>query len=80
MYVLIAEDLTHLGGPMGSEYTTKSIVGHYSTIKLAKAKALKIYQGNRRQETISWEKRGTGFCSGDLAFVMYHIEKVKIDK
>ncbi len=71
MYQLISEDLRGLGGPMGSEHTTFSTVGHYNELKNAKEAAEKIY-GHK----IEWEKTKYGYRSPDLGFVMFRIKKV----
>jgi len=55
MYVfeLIAEDLTHLGTSMGTEYTTRASLGIYKSQELAIAGAHKHYCGN---EKITWKQ------------------------
>ena len=74
VYELISEDLSHLGGPMGTEYTTESSLGLFSGedgLEKAKKAAEKHYGGK-----IKWSKdkypEGS-LCSGDLRYVMYHI-------
>lgn len=73
MYQLTSEDLSNLGGPMGSESTTYSDMGHYNELKNAKAAAEKEYG-----KPIKWIRNGTGFRSPDLRYVMYRIKKVEV--
>jgi hypothetical protein len=75
VYELIYEDLTHLGGPMGTEYTTEQSLGLFygdNAIQKAKAAAQKNYHGD---EKIIW----SGFKTQDLGYVMYHIKLRKIN-
>lgn len=72
MYQLVYEDLTHLGGPMGTEYTTSHTVGHYNKLENAKKKAETAYG-----KKIAWKKTEKGYRSPDLGYVMYHILEVK---
>ena len=75
MYSLTNEDLTHLGLPMGMEYTEARWTKYYTTSLLAKKAAEKEY-GKR----IDWHKEGDGFRSPDLGHTMYHIRKVVPEK
>lgn len=43
IYKLISENLTNLGGPMGSEYTYNNFVKYFDSIKKAKEYAEKDY-------------------------------------
>ena len=70
-YELIYEDLTNLGGPMGTEYTTEHSLGLFTTIQKAKTAAKKNYHG---EEKIKW----SGYQTQDLSYVMYHIRHRKI--
>ena len=71
MYQLISRDLTHLGGPMGSEYTTDTTMGHYNELENAKKAAEEKY-GHK----IKWEKTKKGLRSPDLGYVRYYINKI----
>jgi len=73
MYELINENLSGLGGPMGTESTTECSMGHYNELENAKKAAEKDYG-----KKIKWEKTKKGFRSPDLVYVMYHIRKVVI--
>ena len=77
MYQLISENLTNLGGPMGSEYTYDNY--RKSFLKLSNAKK---YAEKEYGSEIEWiEKKNGGLRSPDLSYVMYHIEEIKfIDK
>jgi len=82
MYELKSENLTHLGSPMGSEYTTTNWRKFFTTIDLAKKYAEKDYlSGNKNPETIEWtEESPDHIRSQDLSFVMYHIKTVKCEE
>jgi len=76
MYELNSENLTALGGPMGSsEHTWSNFRKYYSTMELAKEAAEKDY-GKKLQ----WIKTKTGFRTKDLGYVMYHIKELKVEK
>lgn len=76
-YCLKSENLTHLGGPMGSEYTTTNFCKYFSSVSKAKDYAEKDYKKTRGQEKIIWIKTKTGIRSPDLLWVMYYIDIVK---
>jgi len=75
MFELRSENLTGLGGRMGSEHTWTNFRKFYSTAELAIEAAEKDY-GNK----IKWYKNKNGFRSPDLRYVMYHIKEVKVEK
>ena len=74
MVKLTSENLTNIGRPMGTEYTTTNWDKYFKTVKKAKAYAEKDYR-----EKIKWEKDGSGITSGDLSYVMYDIKPVKME-
>ena len=91
LWQLIYEDLTHLGGPMGTEYTTESDWGFFTSVKAAKEKAEKYYSSRKgaiyHPEKIEW-KQDSYYHNGkscretrsqDLGYVMFHIRKVKVE-
>lgn len=75
IYELIYEDLTHLGGPMGTEYTTRHSLGLFDSIDKAKEKAEKSLhdtsQGTKKMG--KWLREANEIRSQDLGHVMYHI-------
>ncbi len=73
MYVLNIEDLSHLGGSMGTEYTT-STYQYYKKQDNAVKAAEKLYENK-----IDWKKKGSTLCSGDLSWVMFTIEEIKTE-
>jgi hypothetical protein len=75
MFELRSENLTGLGGMMGTERTWTNFRKFYSSTELAKDAAEKDLG-----EKINWKKTTNGFNSGDLGHVMYHIKKVKVEK
>lgn len=80
MYQLISEDLTHLGGPMGSEYTTTNYRKFFNKLSIAKAFAEIEYQKvSKKRKRIKWSKTHGEWCSGDLLHVMYTIKKIKVE-
>ena len=74
IYELIYEDLTHLGGPMGTEYTTEHSLGLFDDVDKAKKAAEKNYGGK-----LEWFEGEENDCeegqirTDDLRYVMYHI-------
>ena len=82
IYELRSENLTHLGGPMGTEYTYDNWRKHFDNLKKAKDYAQKDYDKNRPDENkkLEWQKTKTGIRTDDLYFVMYHIDRVKVEK
>jgi hypothetical protein len=89
MYALVNEDLSHLGGPMGTEYTTMGAPRYFHTLVEAKAAAQKHYHDWMECSTkvLTWvhehnydEKPTEGrLRTADLGWVMYHIEPVKAE-
>lgn len=79
LWELESEDLSNLGGPMGSEYTTtnwrKFFPTQLSARRFAEADYLKETDS---PSPIVWSRRRGGVSSQDLLFVMYHIRPVKV--
>ena len=76
MYKLESDDVTMATGP-GGGWSTPNWVKFFKTLKAAKAYAEKDY-GNlidfrKREDNGKW-------CSGDLLYVMYNIEKVNCEE
>ncbi len=81
MYELRSENLTHLGGPMGSEYTYDNWRKHFTKIEFAKEYAEKDYlKKNNNPEKIKWVKEYNHIRTQDLGFVMYYITPIKCKK
>jgi hypothetical protein len=70
----IAEDLTKLGGSMGSEYTTEDSLGLFSLKDTAKKACEKHYKGSLN----TWYKTSQKEYTPDLGWVMYHVIKRKV--
>jgi hypothetical protein len=85
MYKLTSENLTGLGGPMGTERTWNNWEKYFNDIVIAKDFALRDYRKETKdsEATIDWRDTTLGrttdvrITSGDLRFVMYTIEEVK---
>lgn len=76
MYELESENLTGLGGPMGTERTWPNWRKFFRT-----AEAAKVYAERDFKKSIEWSGGLVrGFSSGDLGHVMYHIRLVKIEE
>lgn len=73
-YKLVSENLTGLGGPMGTEHTSENFVRYFDGITKAKDAAVKDYG-----HPIKWERSGKRHSSGDLMHVMYDISPVKVE-
>jgi len=65
---LVSENLTHLGGRMGTEYTTTNYSKPFKSIQKAKEFAEKEY-GNE----LKWVVTDKGLRTEDLGYVMYYI-------
>lgn len=75
MYQLVSENLSNLGGRMGTEYTTVNFRKFFKTFEGAQKAAEKDYK-----KKIKWKKVKTGvWRSPDLAYVMYHIKLVETE-
>ena len=75
IFQLTSEDLSNLGGPMGTESTTTNFSKPFSTLEKAQKYASRDYTSGK----IEWRKNGRNkWTSGDLAYVMYSIEKIKV--
>ncbi len=77
MFILIAEDLTGLGGPMGSEATFTIFRKHFRKIENAKATAQLHYN---KEEPLVWKGDDhNGWLTRDLGHVMYEIRLIKVE-
>lgn len=76
MYALRSENLTLLGGPMGTERTFTNWVKYFKSLAAAKKYAEADYVKNRGTESVKWKSSSKGWWTNDLLFVMYHITKI----
>jgi len=75
VFNLTATDMSHLGGPMGTEYTNTMFVKTFKSVENAQKYAQKDY----KESIIDWKKDGrNAWTSGDLGWVEYTINKVKV--
>ena len=74
-WTLEAEDLSHLGGPMGTEYTTTMFVRNFGTLEEAKTYAIRHYKG-----PIKWLRERSAWTSGDLLWVEYTITPLRFEE
>lgn len=81
-YILTSENLTNLGGPMGTESTFENWSKNFSTIEKAKEVAKKDYnpEDSPSKEPIKWVKEKSGLRSQDLGYVMYHIQPFTLEE
>ena len=73
IFQLRSENLTNLGGPMGTENTFDNFNKPFQTLESAKAYAEKDYG-----KPIEWIQEKNYVRSPDLAWVMYHIKEVEV--
>lgn len=80
MFNLTSENLTNLGGPMGTEHTFPNWTKHFTDAAKAKTFAETDYEKSRgKHPPIKWKETKDGFNSGDLGWVMYHINEVQVE-
>lgn len=77
IYLLVAVDITGVGGPMGSVSTPVTMRRYFRSKEGAKAAAEKHYNGSRGP--IKWERSSGYITSGDLGYVMYTISPLKVE-
>lgn len=76
MYRLTRENLTHLGGPMGTEYTTTDWTKYFHVFN----KALAFAQKDNNNESLGWCVAGKRkWRSQDCGSHMYHITEVQTE-
>lgn len=73
IYEASAEDLTHLGSSMGTEYTTTESLGVFSTAKKAQGACEKHYG-----KPLKWKREKHGWRTDDLGHVMYDIREREV--
>lgn len=75
IYQLTSENLSGLGGPMGTEKTSVNWVKPFESLETAQAYAENDYEG---AEKLEWTKGTNGWYSQDLHWVMYYIHEVEL--
>jgi len=80
MWRVEVEDLTHLGGPMGTEYTTTTATKMFSTIEKAIIWIEKqvILSGHKPSEVLYINK--PDLKSWDCGYIGYSLSKISVDK
>ena len=83
IFELVSLDLSRIGGPMGTEYTTDNWRKLFTKKEDAQIFAETDYKKEckdykRNPEKIKWSKSGNRWHSQDLTFVMYEIQKREI--
>jgi hypothetical protein len=81
VFQLQSENLTHLGGPMGSEYTTTNFTKPFGSLADAKTYAEKDYvkQAGKGAREIVWVRENPKYVrTEDMSFVMYHIRRTTV--
>lgn len=78
VYELVKEDWTHLGGPMGSEYTTTIWNRIFTTLERAKEVAQNDHMEDDDRRNIRWKLHSRGnekkvWFSSDLLSHAYYI-------
>lgn len=71
MFLAISENLTNLGGPMGTERTYPNWRKYFNT-----AEAALDYCAEEYGEPLTWINTANGFRSPDLGHVMYRVQKL----
>jgi len=84
-YELESENLTGLGGPMGTEKTWSNWRKFFTSIAKAKKYAEEDYrkQSKKKENEVvdmGWVKERNRIRSQDLLFVMYNITEIKVEK
>lgn len=79
-YVLIAEDMRNVGGPMHMQDTPTIFRRYFRDPVAAKKCAERHYKKTyKSKRVIEWEALSKGFVSGDLGTVMYTIKCLKTE-
>jgi len=81
IYELESENLTKLGGPMGTERTSTNWRKFFNSIDNAKKFAQKDYNKNSKREDtkLKWTEEEDHIRTDDMGFVMYYIRVVKTE-
>ena len=79
VFELDSENLSNLGGPMGTDSTYSNWNRLFWDKEKAKKFAEADYVKNNGLEEINWSNDRSGGCSSqDLGYVMYNIRKMRV--
>jgi hypothetical protein len=81
IWKLKGEDLTGLGGSMGTDKTEIIFEEYFESLTDAQNFAEKHYnKGKKEKDKIKWVREEKGFTSGDLRWIMYDIAPLKVHR
>ena len=78
IYNLICEDASHLGGPMGSEYTEHIFTKPFSDLQKAKNYAVKYSERKYWEDWMKWKKDGKNSWYLDEGSYIFTIERKEV--
>src|SRR5271170_1656656 len=84
VFQLESENLSHLGGSMGTEYTTTNWTKPFGSFADAKAYAEKDYvrqtgKKNAADRPLVWVREHSRYVrTEDMGFVMYHVRRTTV--
>jgi len=84
VFQLESENLSHLGGSMGTEYTTTNWTKPFGSLADAKAYAEKDYvrqtgKKNAADRPLVWVREHSRYVrTEDMGFVMYHVRRTTV--
>lgn len=80
IFSLESENMTGLGGPMGTEHTWANWTKLFRNIEDAKKYALKDYRKETKNKGagLEWVRMKSILTTGDLRFVCYNIRKLRV--
>lgn len=85
IFELVSENLTGLGGMMGTERTWTNWRKFFQTIKEAKEYAGEDFNkgpksaASKDVKELKWHRSGAGYRTEDLGHVMYHVRPVVVE-
>jgi len=82
VYLLICEDASNLGGPMGSEYTTHVFSKVFSSLQSAKdyAKAHRERRGGKWPDWAEWKRDRKTHWHVDAGTHIYKIDYQEVEE
>ncbi len=81
VYELISENLSALGGQMGTEHTWDNWTKLFINLDLAKEYAEHDYhrnEGGKKTDKLKWHRDNGRLSTDDLRTVLYLIRKIKV--